>query len=199
LEVISWGLYFSITILSLIFFIRGIISKNNSINNNRDKLYIWILPQILSDYIRTHFNFILGGLTVGILDVRGVILSATIFMTVSLVFMIMTYAKLHKHFNSEDKSINFGDETVKKETVKSVLIASTILTWLMYLIYVGHEIIVYILAKFFYFTQIPRLSVRSGAWLVNLLYIVIGCSMTILSIYSVYLAYNIGKNTGSVK
>jgi hypothetical protein len=193
-ELVAWALLFALGVISLAAALKSLLADQASPDDN--KTFVYFLPGAIRLFLERRLP-LAAALGVGRIRVPAVLAIAASLMMVSLIFVVMTFARIHVPAGA--KKIDMGSERKRAARSKMTLIVSLGLMGILMTVYETYEVLLYALFAGFQVTQIPSAALVSSRAVMNVVYILV--SAALLSFVAVAFAttFRVAVNTGAVR
>lgn len=205
-EIISMGLFFVVHLMFTMFIIKTLLfskspsDASSSVNSDLVKPgMMYILPTVVGNDVSNRLSFIFGTI-VGFGQVRMItsIMCSTILVLLTMTITMVIYVKLHTDSVANNAPIDFGIHNHTKNQLKAILIAETIMLWVLYMIYSGYDLLIYILSTYFVRGRGPVGTRLMSEWMVNMTNVVVSITLLALSIYSTTSVFQMANDVGAI-
>lgn len=197
-EIISIGLFFALHVIFTVYVLKNVLFGRSSSDKSSESNTIYILPTVISQDIETRFDFIIGNMGFGSIRMMTSIIISTLLMLLSLITIAITYSKLHADSIKTESPIDFGNQTETKDHLKIILIIETVLLWILYGIYLGYDLIRYVMSEYFIRGQESKGRQITAKWMIHALSVVTSISLFGLSVYSGVIGVEMAKKVGAL-
>jgi len=202
-EMISMGLFFVLHIMFTIFILKTLFFSTSPPGATMDNGstskpgIMYILPKVIGEDLEKKFGFIIG---TGFGQVRMMtsIVCSTLLVLLTMVITVVAYAKLHSESVESGNPIDFGTQTDMKNQLKAILIAETVMLWVLYMIYSGYSVLIYVLSTYFIRGRGPIGTRLMAEWMVNTANVIVSIGLFVLSAYSSMNVFQMAKNVGAI-